>query len=244
MALLLDLSNEILLEIIKVFYVQAPSPRKLWDISRVCKRLNACCGPWIFPKYHLCLRASSSRRYKDMLTDLDTAQSFDSWSLDAVMARISHFRDKAPYVKYLILEDCGNRKSNDDAELEVLEPSLEPERFPECIILDLLDALRRANQAVSIEVTCGYGGTLPLPLWEWITTKDLKMLKIGHLLAPPPNAMMHPNVRSFQGGLFKESMPFLDVSRMQPWQSSADIRLVASAHSTSINQIKFPDILL
>ena len=210
-AFICDLSNEILLEII--VYVQHSSPNKLRTLSKVCKRLNACCGRWIFQKYHLCPRTSSSRRYK-VLTNLDTAQSFELWSLDAVMARISHFRDKAPYVKDLILEDCGSDKPNDNAE---------PERFPECIITDLLDALKGANKVVSIRTTCGYGGTLPLTLWEWITTKDLVTLKIGNLLAPPPNAMMHPKVRSFEGGLFKESMPFLDVSRMQPWQSSADI---------------------
>ena len=201
MALLLDLSNEILLKII-VDVVEHSSPKKLWALSEVCKRLNACCGRWIFQKYHLCLRTWSTRSYKE-LTNLDTAQSFNLWSFDAVMARISHFRDKAPYVKDLILEDCGNDKPNDEAE---------PEHFPECIIPDLLDALRGANQVVSIRVTCGYGGTLPLPLWEWITTKDLMALKIGTLLAPPPNAMMHPKVRSFEGGLFKESMSFLDVS--------------------------------
>ena len=202
MVLLLDLSNEILLDII--VYVQHSSPKNLWAISEVCKRLNACCGGWIFQKYHLCLR-SGSRNCGKKLTNLDTPQSFKSWSLDAVMARISHLRDKAPYVKNLILEDCGNDKPNDDAE---------PERFPECIIPDLLDALRGANQVVNIKVTCGYGGTLPLPLWEWITTKDLMTFKIGHLLAPPPNAMMHPKVRRFEGGLFKESMPFLDVSHI------------------------------
>ena len=204
MALLLDLSNEILLDIIQAVYVQDSSPKELWALSQACKRLNACCGRWIFQKYCLCFRTRSTYRYK-MLTNFDTAQSFDSWSLDAVMARISHFRDKAPYVKDLILEDCGNDKQNDDAE---------PERFPECIIPHLLDALRGAHQVISIEVTGGYGGTLPLPLWEWITKKDLKTLKIGDLLAPPPNAMMHPNVRSFKGGLYKESMPFLDVSRI------------------------------
>jgi hypothetical protein len=149
-----------------------------------------------------------------MLTNLDTAQSYESWSLDAVMDRISHFRDKAPFVKDLILEDCG---PNGGAE---------PERFPECIIPVLLDALRGANRVVSIKVTGGYGGTLPLSLWEWITTKNLMSLKIGYLLALPPNAMMHPKVRSFEGGLFKETMSFLDVSHTQPWQSSADVWLV------------------
>lgn len=119
-------------------------------------------------------------------------------------ARISHFRDKAAYVKDLILVDQRNDKQNDN---------VEPEHFPECIIPDLLDALKGANRVVNISVTCGYGGTLPLALWEWITTKDLMTLKIGNLLAPPPNAMMHRRVKSFEGGLFKESMPFLDVSR-------------------------------
>jgi hypothetical protein len=119
------------------------------------------------------------------------------------MARISHFRDKAPYVKDLILEDRRNGEQNDNTE---------PEHFPECIIPDLLDALKGASRVVNINVTCGYGGTIPLSLWEWITTKDLMTLKIGNLLAPPPNAMMHPKAQSFEGGLFKESMPFLDVS--------------------------------
>jgi hypothetical protein len=51
------------------------------------------------------------------------------------MARIGHFRDKAPYVKDLVLEDCENDKPDDNAE---------PEHFP-----DLLDALKGAKQVVS-----------------------------------------------------------------------------------------------
>lgn len=198
MALLLNLSNEILLEII--VYVQHSSPNQVQTLSRVCKRLNNCCGPWIFQKYNLRLRTHR----RTVLTNLNTTETLKSWSLDAVTARISHFRDKAAYVKDLILVDQRNDKQNDN---------VEPEHFPECIIPDLLDALKGANRVVNISVTCGYGGTLPLALWEWIMTKDLMTLKIGNLLAPPPNAMMHRRVKSFEGGLFKESMPFLDVSR-------------------------------
>ena len=224
MALLLDLSNEILLAII--VYVHS-SRSDLRSLSRVCRRLNACSGRWIFAKYRLNLRSPSHYR---TLTNLDTAQTVISWNLDAVMARINHFRAKAPYVKDLILED---QRRDDNAELG---------HFPECIIPDLLDALKGANRVARIEVTCGFGGTLPLPLWEWITTKDLMMLKIGSLLAPPPGAMMHPKVRSFEGGLFKESMPFLDVSRNRLCQSTAR-STGSSAHLSTIDQITLSEIL-
>ena len=121
-----------------------------------------------------------------------------------MMARVNHFRDKAPYVKNLILEDCGNDIPKNDADRE---------RFPECIVPDLVDALKGANQVVNIKIICGIGGTLPFPLWEWITTKDLMSLTIEDFVAPPPNASMHHKVRSFEGSLCKKSMPFLDVSR-------------------------------
>jgi len=32
-----------------------------------------------------------------------------------------------------------------------------------------------------------------------------------NFMAPPPNAMSHPSIREFDGGLYEESMPFLEV---------------------------------
>jgi hypothetical protein len=75
---------------------------------------------------------------------------------------------------------------------------------------DLLDALEELSQVTTITFECE-SITLPLPLWEWITTKDLKKLTIGSFMAPPPNAMIHPSLREFDGGLYNESIPFLEV---------------------------------
>jgi hypothetical protein len=205
MVMLLDLPNELLLQIVAYHR----TIHDLWLISLSCKRLNAFCSCWIFEKYVLRLR--SRCEFRDFgppryLTPLDSIETLKSWDLDAVTARLHHLRDKAPYVKELILEewrDLDNK--NGDAD--------EPDVFPECIMPALLDALKGAKQVTCITVTTSrYGGTLPLPLWEWITTKDLTTFRIGSLLAPPPNAKMHYKVQNFEGGLYNESMPFLEVS--------------------------------
>lgn len=205
MAILLDLSTELLLEIIAYLSTTSTSISTLWPLSSSCKRLNTCCSRWIFKKYYLCIRASSFSRRLKYLTPLDNLKTLDSWDLSAVTARLHHLREKASYVKELIIED--RKVGHDD----------DPDVLPECILPDLLDALQGLNQVTSITIDCGYGGTLPLPLWEWITTKDLTKFSIGTLLAPPPNAMIHPSVRKFIGGLYKESMAFLEV-KPRFWQ--------------------------
>jgi hypothetical protein len=205
MAMLLDLSAELLLKIIAYLFTTSTStsvlPRRpLWPLSFSCKRLNACCSRWIFKKYHLCIRTSnSSRTYNKHLTPLDNSKTLEFWDLSAVTARLHHLREKASYVKELIVEDW--KVGHDD----------DPGVFPECIMPDLMDTLKGLSRVTSITIDCGYGGTIPLPLWEWITTKNLTKLSIGTLLAPPPNAMAHPSVHEFEGGLYEESMAFLEV---------------------------------
>jgi hypothetical protein len=129
------------------------------------------------------------------------SQLWSLWSLDAVAARLLHLRGKASYVQKLILEDV------------IEEGRDEPKHFPDCILPDLIATLKGANKVSSIMVTCRRGGTLPLVLWEWMTTKNLTNLIVGPQLAPPPNAQMHHRVQNFEGFLHEETMPFLDLIR-------------------------------
>jgi hypothetical protein len=200
---LLDLPAELLLEIIAILHAQPISKnecriRLLWPLSETCKQLNGCCGLWIFARYHLCLRTSSDKRFT-LLTPLRISESLRHWNLDAVKARLLHFREKASCVRELILEDIKDREE-------------EPEIFPDCILFDLIDVLKYAHKLTSIEVTCRQGGTLPLALWDWMRTKNLTALSVGTNLAPPPGAQMHPMVHKFKGYLSKETILFLDVS--------------------------------
>jgi hypothetical protein len=127
----------------------------------------------------------------------------DEWDLNAVEARLHHLREKGRYVRELIVEDW--KGGRDDG----------PGILPECIIPDLLDALRELSKVTIITFDCGRV-TLPLPLWEWITTMDLAKFRIGNFMAPPPNATSHPSIREFDGGLYEESMPFLVVKLRLP----------------------------
>jgi hypothetical protein len=122
--------------------------------------------------------------------------------LEAVTARLLHFRGKGSCVQKLILEDFRDKDAEED----------EPELFPNCKLYDLVDALKEAIKVTSIEVTCGCGRVLPLPLWEWMATKGLTRFIVGPQLAPPPDAQMLPNVHSFEGGLYEGTIKFLDVS--------------------------------
>ena len=201
--MLLDLSNEILLKIIAYLFTTTatwpPPITLLWPLSLSCKRLNACCGCFIFKKYHLCIRTRSlSRVFGKCLTPLCNSKTMDVWDLSAVKARLHHLREKGPYVRELVVEDWKDGRHDG------------PGILPECIIPDLLDALRELSNVTIITFDCG-SVTLPLPLWEWITTKDLTKFSIGNFMAPPPNAMSHPSIREFDGGLYEESMPFLEV---------------------------------
>lgn len=195
MAILLDLSNELLLQIIA--YLSTDS-LQLRSLSPSCKRLNACCGYWIFKKYHLSIRTDFPRAYTKRLTPLDNRKTLKSWDLDAVVARLHHLHEKGPYIEELVIED---RKDDRDDEPGVL---------PECIMPNLLDTLKELSKVTVITISCDCG-TLPLPLWEWITTKDLTKLTIWNQISPPTNAMIHPSVREFKVGLYEESMPFLEV---------------------------------
>jgi hypothetical protein len=181
MAVLLDLSTELLLKIIAYLPItDLRGPCQVYALSLTSKRLNACCSYWIFKKYCLTLRSRA-------------------WNVDVVRARLVRFMAKAGYVKELVLQDW--RIDNEG----------EPGVFPELILPELIDALKCAHAVTSIEVSANYNATLPLPLWEWITTKDLAEFKIGDLLAPPPGAMIHPSVAHFKGGLYECSLPFLEV---------------------------------
>ncbi|KIM79240.1 hypothetical protein PILCRDRAFT_823487 [Piloderma croceum F 1598] len=198
MAVLFDLSTELLFEIISCLYAQwDDEPSGLWSLSETCKRLNGFCGHWIFARYHLCLRSPNYSYF----TPIDTVGSLESWNLEAVTARLLHFRGKALYVQELILEDFRNDEVDED----------EPGLFPDCILHDLVDALKEAIKVTTIEVTCGRGGILPLLLWEWITTKKLTDFIIGPHLAPPPDAKIHPNIHTFKGGLYEGPIQFLDL---------------------------------
>ena len=195
--MLLDLSNELLLNI--VAYLS-----KVWGRSQVsslslsCKRLNSCCGYVIFEKYRLCIRAG--RFYGKYLTPLCNSKTIGEWDLDAVKARLRHLREKGSYVRELVVEDWKGRGDG-------------PDILPECIIPDLFDALRELNRVSIITFDCGRV-TLPLLLWEWVTTKELTKFSVGMFMAPPPNAMSHPSIREFNGGLYEESMRFLEVKQL------------------------------
>jgi len=206
MALLLDFSAELLLEIIACLYAQehytSDQRLLLWPLSRTCRRLNTCCGHWIFATYHLCLLADAPM-FRKPLTPLDTAETLRSWNFDAITARLQHFCNKASYVQNLILEDFGKSGGQNEDE---------PELFPVCILPDLVDALKCANKLASIKIVCASGGKLPLPLWDWITTKNLTQFSVGHRLALPPDTQKHLIVSTFQGYLYEEQMLFLDVS--------------------------------
>ena len=148
---LLDLPAELLLEIIVILHAQPISKnesriRLLWPLSETCKQLNGCCGLWIFARYHLCLRTSSDKRFT-LLTPLRISESLRHWNLDAVKARLLHFREKASCVRELILEDIKDREEE------------EPEIFPDCILFDLIDVLKYAHKLTSIEVTFPFGAT-------------------------------------------------------------------------------------
>jgi hypothetical protein len=211
MACLLDLSTELLLEIIACLcsHTHHIGERVLWPLSQTCRRLNTCCGHWIFAIYRLRLRASWSQ-LNNHLTPLDTPATLQHWSIDAFAARLQHFRDKASCVRNLVLEDF---RRNDDQNED------EPEIFPDCISLDLVDALNYANKLTSIKVTCARGGKLPLSLWDCMMAKNLTKFSVGHNLTPPPDAQGHMRVHTFQGYLFQEPLLFLDVS---PTRSSRE----------------------
>jgi hypothetical protein len=87
MALLLDLSNKLLIEIILCLAQYG----LLWvkKLSYTCKRLNACCAPWIFKTYRLGLPVNSSQ----------LSQS----RFNTIAARLQNFSDKASYVQDLTL---------------------------------------------------------------------------------------------------------------------------------------------
>jgi hypothetical protein len=183
MALLLDLSTEVLIEIIACIAQYAV---RLWvkDLSYTCKRLNACCAPWVFKTYRLGLPASSPQ----------LSQS----SFDALAARLQSFRDRASYVQDLALR-FGKTDDQDVDEL-----------FPSRAMPDLIDALNCTNKLTSIQLTSGQRGKLPLPLWNWLTTKNLTKLSVGCYLAPPPDAQRHFRVPTFQSYLYEEPMQFLN----------------------------------
>lgn len=205
MAVLLDLSNELLLEIVSQFQAQLTTKRTgISDISTTCKRLNACCDRWIFKKYKLSFRDKNLRFYSSTLTALKNPDTFWSWNLDAVKARLNHLRDKAPFIKKLTiqLEDQKGRVGADTGSDQLV-----------FTISNVLQALKGANQIKSITISSDDDddGVLPLPLWEWITMKELTMLAILSPLVPPPDAMVHTRVHQFEGRLFNNSMPFLKV---------------------------------
>lgn len=199
MAKLFDLSTELLFQIVANVHAWHKNKRDLQPLSLACKRLNSCCGRWIFKKYVLCLR---TKRFPfKHLTPLDNNKP-EIWNLDVVTARLLHFREKAPYVEELIIEDVKN--ANDD-----------PELLPECIMSDLLGALEGAKRVTSVafNLDCRAGCTLPLCLWDWMGTRNLTKLSVPSKLAPSPSARILSGVRHFKGWLYEETMPFLDVSR-------------------------------
>jgi len=102
-----------------------------------------------------------------------------AWIVDVVRVRLVHFMAKAGYVKELVLQDW---RIDNEGELRA---------FPELILPELIDTLKCTHAVTSIKVSANYNVTLPLPLWEWITTKDLAKFKIGDLLAPPPGCKLH-----------------------------------------------------
>lgn len=204
---LLNLPAELLLEITACLYAQPISKDEfrrelLWPLSQTCRQMNACCDPWIFAKYRLCLQADPGR-YHAHLTPLGAVDTRECCSVDAVKARLLHFRSKAYCVQELILENF----------MEGWQEGEEEERmfFPDCILLDVMDALKYANKVTSIEIM-GKGGTLPISLWDWMRTKNLTKLSVGPQMAPPRDAQMHPKVHKFRGYLHEETMTFLEVS--------------------------------
>jgi hypothetical protein len=210
---LLNLPAELLLEITACLYAQPISKdeyriKLLSPLSQTCRQMNACCDPWIFAKYHLCLQADPDQ-YHTHLIPLGAVDTHGCCSLDAVKARLLHFRSKAYFVKELILE---NFMEGWQEEEEEEEPKVFPDWFfPDCILLDVMDALKYANKVTSVEIM-GKGGTLPLSLWDWMRTKNLTKLSVGPQMAPPPDAQMHPKVHKFRGYLHEETMTFLEVS--------------------------------
>jgi hypothetical protein len=156
MALLLDLSNELLIEIILCLAQYGV----LWvkKLSYTCKRLNACCAPWIFKTYHLSLPVNSPQ----------LSQS----RFNTIAARLQNFRNKASYVQDLTLR-FGELDDQDVDEL-----------FPCRAMPDLIDALSCANKLISIQLTSRQRGELLLPLWNWLTTKNLTEFKVGWLPHP------------------------------------------------------------
>jgi hypothetical protein len=103
MVLLLDLSNEVVIEIILCLAQYG----LLWvkKLSYTCKRLNACCAPWIFKTYRLGLPVNSPQ----------LSQS----RFNTIAARLQNFRDKASYVQDLTLH-FGEL---DDQDVDELFPS-------------------------------------------------------------------------------------------------------------------------
>jgi hypothetical protein len=183
MALLLDLSTEVLIEIITCL---AQDAIILWvkNLSYTCKRLNACCAPWVFKTYRLALPANSPQ----------LSQS----SFDAIAVKLQNFRDRASYVQDLTL----HFGKTDDRDVDEL--------FPSRAMPDLIDALNCANKLISIQLTSGQRGKLPLPLWNWLTTKNLTKLSVGCYLSPPPDAQRHFRVPTFESYPYEEPMQFLN----------------------------------
>lgn len=181
MALLLGLSTEVLIEIIACL---AQYPGWVKDLSYTCKRLNACCAPWVFKTYHLRLLANSPQ----------LSQS----SFDATAARLQNFRDRASHVHDLTLR-FGKTDDQDVDEL-----------FPSHAMPDLIDALNCTNKLISIQLTSDQRGKLPLPLWNWLTTKNLTKFSVGCRLAPPPDAQKHFRVPTFESYPYEEPMQFLN----------------------------------
>jgi hypothetical protein len=205
MALLLDLSIELLLKIIALVrgYGYKERYRPIWPLSLTCKHLNACCGHVLFRRYYLQFRVIY---YHRSLTRLDTRRTLNKWNTDAVVARLQHLRSKAFFVRTVVLLDCG---SNEEGE---------PETFPSCIIPELLDVLDTLQGLTAFVVRgpCKILGTLPLPLWNWVTKTPLRCLEIDGIISPPANAQINTNIQEFGVWLcdptisFTEACPHLD----------------------------------
>ena len=204
MTSILSLSNEIIVAMIKLlyddcqsrgprYYSSKPITKELMPLSMTGKRLNDCCGLWIFQKYRL----------KIQNTPNDHREIYSAFAKEAdpIKAQLEHFQKKAPFVKTLIIEDYLAKDQTAESGDKLISD----------VYTSLVNALEGAKRVTSIEYRADRA-IMPLPVWEWITSRNLNQLIISGRTIAPAGALPHPSVKAFTCDLDLASIGFLDVS--------------------------------
>ncbi|KAH7906722.1 hypothetical protein BJ138DRAFT_1104917 [Hygrophoropsis aurantiaca] len=190
---LIDLPDETLLDIIAYHRNKKP-------IALACKRLNSICNHWFFRTYHLRLRVKPSgysEKYVQRILPLDTNETLYKWNSDAVRARLSHLREKAPHVRELIVYNAGEQDTH---------------LFPKDIIPDLVRTLDACTGVTTVRFKVETLGILPVCFWDWFAAVEVSKVYLGHLSAPHPRGQLKriDSITLYEGCLYDKARPFLE----------------------------------